>query len=157
MNIKHVICVDCNSAPVTSFKQIRCNKCRSAYNRNYYSQSIEVYLARALASSRRRAKAKGTTNDLTLDQLLDLWQEQDGRCALSGVAMTYEITNGAPNMYNASLDRIRPGLAYTIKNVQLVCSRANQIKGDLDNSGINWWVTQIFGHLNPKKRRARCK
>jgi hypothetical protein len=112
-----------------------------------------VYLTRALNSSRLRAKKKNVLHDLTLDQIIDLWHKQDGRCALSGVAMTYEITNGAPNMYNASLDRKRPGLAYTINNAQLVCARANWIKGDLDNSGLNWWVTQIFEHLNPKKEK----
>lgn len=152
-----MICVDCRVAPVTGTKQIRCNACRSEYNRVYYSQSIEIYLQRMLASSRRRAKTKGAPNDLTLDQLLDLWHKQDGRCALSGIAMTYEITNGTNNAYNASLDRIRPGLAYTLKNVQLVTARANWIKGDLDNSGINWWVTTIHGHMNPKKRKPRCK
>lgn len=152
-----MLCVTCNAAPVTAPKQTNCNKCRGEYNRVYYSQSIEVYLTRTLAASRRRAKKKNVPHDLTIDQVLDLWHKQDGRCALSGVAMTYEITSGAPNMYNASLDRKRPGLAYTIKNVQLVCARANWIKGDLDNSSLNWWVTQIFGHLNPKKRSARCK
>lgn len=147
-----MICASCESAPVTAPKQTRCNACRGEYNRAYYSQSIEVYLTRTLAASRRRAKKKAVANDLTLPQLLDLWHKQDGRCALSGMAMTFEVTKGSINPYNASLDRKRPGLAYTIKNVQLVCARANWIKGDLDNSGLNWWITQMHGHMNPKKR-----
>lgn len=68
--------------------------------------------------------------NLTKDYLKQLWDKQNGICALSGIAMTFDIDSGRTNT-NVSVDRINPNLGYTKDNIQLVCMAVNQMKSDL--------------------------
>lgn len=68
--------------------------------------------------------------DLTLDYLMYLWEKQKGKCALSGINMTYEFYKGRVNT-NVSVDRIDSTKGYTKDNIQLVTMAANQMKNDL--------------------------
>lgn len=65
---------------------------------------------------------------LSVDFLLDLYTKQEGRCALTGLQMTWEVGSGhVPT--NLSIDRISSFCGYTQENVQLVCRVANIMKG----------------------------
>ena len=68
--------------------------------------------------------------DLTLEQLLELWDKQKGLCAISGLEMT-TIKGKGKMPLNASIDSIQPGQDYTISNIQLVCSHVNMMKSNL--------------------------
>ena len=59
-----------------------------------------------------------------------LWEKQDGKCALTGMQMTYKFYEGRVNT-NLSVDRINSTKGYSKDNVQLVCMAANQMKNDL--------------------------
>lgn len=60
---------------------------------------------------------------------------KDGKCAISGLDMTYELGEG--RIYtNVSIDQIMPSKGYTIDNIQLVCMAVNQLKSDLDMDTI---------------------
>lgn len=63
------------------------------------------------------------------------WKAQNGKCAISGLDMTYELGEG--RIYtNVSIDQIMPSKGYTIDNIQLVCMAVNQLKSDLDMDTI---------------------
>ena len=68
--------------------------------------------------------------NLTRNDLLELWQKQDGRCAISGLPMTCRTKSGEKFRYNASIDRIMPGDPYERNNVQLVCTIINSLMKD---------------------------
>lgn len=76
------------------------------------------YFSRLLGRKERKS--------LTKDDLLQLLEKQDGRCALSGVKMTCLLEKGRVNPQNASIDRISAGGEYTADNVQLVCAVVNK-------------------------------
>ena len=59
-----------------------------------------------------------------------LWEKQDGKCALTGMQMTYKFYEGRVNT-NLSVDRIDSTKGYSKDNVWLVCMAANQMKNDL--------------------------
>lgn len=64
-----------------------------------------------------------------------LLKAQNGKCAISGLDMTYELGEG--RIYtNVSIDQIMPSKGYTIDNIQLVCMAVNQLKSDLDMDTI---------------------
>lgn len=70
-----------------------------------------------------------------LQQQCDVWKAQNGKCAISGLDMTYELGEG--RIYtNVSIDQIMPSKGYTIDNIQLVCMAVNQLKSDLDMDTI---------------------
>jgi hypothetical protein len=75
--------------------------------------------------------AKQTRKELRLSELVALWKKQEGRCAITGIEMTYRAREGSLFPYNVSIDRIVPkfdGGTYEIDNIQLVCKIANDIK-----------------------------
>lgn len=68
-------------------------------------------------------------------KLNTVWKAQNGKCAISGLDMTYELGEG--RIYtNVSIDQIMPSKGYTIDNIQLVCMAVNQLKSDLDMDTI---------------------
>ena len=117
-----------------------CRECKDCQRKRYYEQRNKLFednelalkykLQQALKGTRRRSKEKNIYNDLTLDYLMYLWEKQDGKCALTGMQMTYKFYEGRVNT-NLSVDRIDSTKGYSKDNVQLVCMAANQMKNDL--------------------------
>ena len=77
------------------------------------------------------------TSDITNEYLCDLWERQDGKCCITGVAMLLPHCSpwrlrGWPNKLpaNASLDRINSKVGYVIGNVQFVCCTTNYAKNN---------------------------
>ena len=82
------------------------------------------------AYARKNAKAKGFEFGLTTDYLTELWNKQDGKCALSGADMGFIGTGWSA----ASIDRIDPDRGYMPGNVQWTCWRINDAKANMQNS-----------------------
>jgi hypothetical protein len=68
--------------------------------------------------------------NLSLKFLKNLYNSQDGKCALSGIKMTAKLHSGKVNT-NISIDRIDSNLGYSENNVQLVCYIVNMMKSNL--------------------------
>ena len=117
-----------------------CRECKDCQRARYYHERQKLFnddqlalrykLTAALKSTRRRSKQYNRYNDLTLDYLMYLWEKQDGKCALTGMQMTYKFYEGRVNT-NLSIDRIDSTKGYSKDNVWLVCMAANQMKNDL--------------------------
>ena len=75
--------------------------------------------------------------------LIDRWQMQKGRCALSNILMTYAKDGGGKKEFNVSIDRISPHVGYTPGNIQLVCYRVNLMKHTLPEEELYWWCKNI--------------
>ena len=122
--------------------QIYCKACKKIYEdtyreintqrRNKLYQTIEGRFQRLLNSSRGRSKKKDIKFNIDLSFLLSLWEEQEGKCAISGEEMRLDH-NKVCKTLNASpsLDRIDPSLGYTRDNIQLTCSKINYMKGSM--------------------------
>ena len=82
-----------------------------------------IELRKALA----RAKQRSRNCSISLEGLLELWDRQGGRCAISGIEFhdeTYpKVLVNRP--FAPSIDRIDPNAGYTPENVRLVCVSAN--------------------------------
>jgi ribosomal protein S14 len=73
------------------------------------------------------AELRGLNWDLTLDDVADLLQEQDYKCALTGWSIEFP-ESGHPQAAPASLDRIDSKKAYTKENTQLLTRQVNMMK-----------------------------
>jgi hypothetical protein len=89
------------------------------------TRSVQSFLAYLLYKARQRK-----TCDLTIEQLMQIWHLQDGKCALTGWNMTMQLGKGQIPT-NASIDRIDSSIGYENDNVQLVCRAANVAKSNL--------------------------
>ena len=88
------------------------------------TQSVRAYLQYLLAKARKRAPV-----EVDISHLLCLWDEQGGKCALSGWDMTMILGKGVVGT-NISIDRIDSDFGYVPGNVQLVCRMVNVAKSN---------------------------
>lgn len=72
---------------------------------------------------------------ITLNDLIDLWHCQQGRCAISSKKMEHKRC-----LFAVSIDRINSHLGYISGNVQLVCQAINMAKNRYSNEDmIHFW------------------
>jgi hypothetical protein len=82
-------------------------------------------------------------DDLTIDDLHALYDEQRGRCALTGFIMTHSPGKEFQDT-NVSIDRIDSLKGYKKGNVRLVCRRANVMRMDLSDKDLHEWCRMIL-------------
>lgn len=87
----------------------------------------------------KRRKIYGES-DIDLEYILEMWENQKGLCAVSGIKMAFGFSDVEKDKYNryvrkpfnASIDRIDNNKGYVKGNVCLVCSIINYFKGAND-------------------------
>jgi len=117
-----------------------CKECRSAQIIDNKSSSPYLYikgLFRSLKYSR-----KDFDWEITCEYVETLWDKQEGKCALSGVFLTWQAGEGRQD-FNVSIDRKDPNKGYIIGNIQLVSQRVNVMKHTLGDSEFYWWCKNI--------------
>ena len=126
-----------------------CKHCESERNKirreKMVSDDIESFFKKLATACRTRAyQSKGKFNcSITWEQLIELYEKQNHKCALSGIEMTTLRQKGRlPN--NASVDRIIPGEDYSIDNIRLVCNHVNMMKSDLSDEELIKYCKSIL-------------
>lgn len=140
----------------------RCQSCIKKYRRKKNAEgagipktlSPKYYLNHLRLKARRR---KGSIN-VTTEDLISLWEDQKGRCALTGWKMTMTRRVGIVRT-NASIDRIDSSKGYTLDNVQLVCVAANKAKFDLSQKEFVKLCRSVLAKAakRGRKRRVSCR
>lgn len=117
--------------PIKSGKVIDCLKCsdkrRSAHRLTGYKDISGTVIGKI----RRNAEARGIKFEVDAEYLYLLFQDQKGRCALSGIPISIEKKD-KHHKCTASLDRIRSDEDYTTDNVQWVHQDVNYMKQDFE-------------------------
>ena len=87
--------------------------------------------------------------------LMKLWEKQRGRCALTGLPMTWQIAtrediaNGYGLGRNVSVDRIDNSRGYVKGNIRLICSQLNYMRGSLGDNDFILWCELVVRHNGP--------
>jgi hypothetical protein len=124
-----------------------CRACNRVNDRKTRSSGYQSYLKNLVRNSRYDSKQRGITDyTITAELLHDLWVEQAGRCAISGVVLTHHLDGSGRKDFNASIDRIDSQMGYVPGNVQLVAGRVNLMRGNLGVDMLYWWVKTIYQH-----------
>jgi len=95
----------------------------------------------------RRIKKRKHGYDVTLQDLLDLWDKQKGICTYSGVKLLHP-NEGGNNLNTASLDRIDSNLGYIKGNLQFISIICNQAKNNLTHKEMLNFIEIIFNYRN---------
>tara|TARA_Y100000996_G_scaffold350877_1_gene290032 strand:- start:106 stop:441 length:336 start_codon:yes stop_codon:yes gene_type:complete len=103
-------------------------------------EDLSKYLALKVAWGKNNAKRRGLNFDVTVEDLMELYEVQEGLCALSGLPMTRSSANSD---YSLSIDRINNEIGYTKENLQLVCWRVNTMRSSLTVEMFEWWCKVI--------------
>lgn len=99
-----------------------CSVCVEENSKRHRHNNWFRYLAQR-ANSRKKEKSEKMTEAL----LVDLYNNQNKCCALSGVPFNME-----KSLYRPSLDRIDSSKGYTSDNIQLVLYIVNKMKRELN-------------------------
>jgi hypothetical protein len=124
-------CSNCNKSFVqksTKGSDFCCFQCKHDYRLKF---DLDYKLNRLLHGSKTRASSKALPFNLTLKYLKELYEEQEGLCAVTNkpFCFTAHPTKHVADKDSVSLDRIDPELGYTKRNVRFVTFQVNCAKG----------------------------
>lgn len=105
-------------------KREEISKYNKENNKSWYESPNRWINRHLFQNSKKNAKTKNIPHTITLANVQDMWESQNGRCAISGIAMTW----GEKSITNASIDQIIPSAGYHLDNVWLVCLGMNTLK-----------------------------
>ena len=105
------------------------------------SSSPKNFISGILNHAAKRKQHLGF--DIDLVYLLRVYEQQQGRCAISGVHMTYLAGSGRV-FTNISIDRIDSSVGYVRGNVQFVCDVVNRMKQDLPQNEFVVWCRRVL-------------
>jgi hypothetical protein len=150
------MCTSCNKVKLLSqfetFKegQVRgiCQQCVTLQRARKTSATPESYLRVLNVQLKSQRLKQDIEYGITTEDVIDMWEMQGGKCALSGVLMTHQrdgtYGDRKKKEFNASIDRINPQGPYVRENVQLVAARVNTMKHTLGEDMFIWWVKNIY-------------
>jgi len=102
------------------------------------------------------AKQQKREITITIQQAWDLFLEQDRKCAISGVKLTFG-SQYSKHETTASLDRIDSSRGYIPENIQWVHKIINRMKTDLPQEVFLYWCLEIANGLSKKYRLEAIK
>ncbi len=97
-----------------------------------HTKSMKSWLIRTIRSRRSWDRRQGTPFDIDITYIMDMYNEQEGRCAISGLPMTH----ASYDICSASIDAIDPKLGHVKGNVQIVCLWVNLGKNNHHDSAM---------------------
>lgn len=124
---------------------VRCKTCRNKALQKtrvdtkhpLYSDELLAFAKKIFRSAKAGAFSRKLNFAITEEFIVEMFFEQDGRCALTGVPLEY--TAKKRGKFNLSVDRISSDGGYEPCNVQLVCFAVNVMKRDMPQEVfVNW-------------------
>lgn len=133
-----------------------CKECESyrhkEYRETHTTDNIEIFFRDLATGCRGRAyRSNKFKCNITKEDLINLYNKQNGMCALSGRKMT-TIKGVGRFPDNASVDRIVPGGDYSLDNIRLVCNQVNVMRLDLEDNLLFEYCKDIINHAYKNKQ-----
>lgn len=117
----------------------------AAYHINFYSD-ISNKAKNLVSRTKRYSKEKGLPFDIDADYLVQLYNGQQGKCAIT--KMPLNLTRGYGRQPDSlSLDRKLPVDGYTKGNVRFICDAINVMKSDMTDEQMYKWAARVVDGL----------
>lgn len=146
-------CGDCGlMKPRTEFSRDRreydgrtvyCKGCRNLRDKARNSR-LDGFMKNSAKTAANNARKRNLEWKLTVADLMEMWNQQEGRCALTGIQLTHRHGSGRI-LTNASIDRIDNDRPYERDNVWLVAAAINRARDTMDRQSF---VTQFRALLH---------
>lgn len=125
-------------------------KCKKCGNKSYLTETGEININGMILSFykhiidgiKKRKKVSNLEFNITPEYLEILYEQQNRKCALSGLSLELDITKSATKQ-NWSLDRIDSNFGYIEGNVQWVHKDINMMKQSYDNEYFKKMCTYV--------------
>ncbi|MFA6134713.1 MAG: hypothetical protein WC869_11925 [Phycisphaerae bacterium] len=143
-----------------------CNLCRRQRQSEFsghplVSPHLQRYVTGLCRGARSGASSRGLVWGLVEDDVLRLYVQQGGRCAVTGIQMSARNSRQAAGSFAvampkdrdaASIDRVDSAGNYTLDNVQLVCRVVNTMKLDMSLNEFRQWCDRVVAHTDKIER-----
>jgi hypothetical protein len=154
-------CVRCEKEkPLSSFysgnktnkggRSSYCKPCAAHWAKKNSASSPKNRMKIALNTARGSAGRKNIPCSVTLDDLMEMWDSQRGKCFYSGTPMSFA---GDRIPESVSVDRIDSSKGYTLGNVVLCCNIVNLMKRNMSISELTRWCKLILEHMEEVPHR----
>lgn len=111
---------------------------------------VVIGLNGKLSDSKKRAAKMDFDYDLDLLYLAEKWIDQEGRCAVTKMPLSFTTgTLWDKNPTACSIDRIYNGSGYVERNVRLVTHWANNAKSTWDDNLFEEMIRSTYKQLKP--------
>lgn len=189
MDYSEYPCVVCGN-PVMNVKPSRlertktglcCSReCRAEFMKTYYSGSnnpnykrtglgpLEIFFNDKICKLRHSADKRGIVFNLVSNDLLSLYNKQNGLCYYTGIPMSLVSTEAWKRKKQAdfdilSVDRLDCNGPYSSENIVLCCTAINRMRGNssvLEAQGLINMIAskrQLVCHIKTKKIRENAQ
>lgn len=109
------------------------HKRKDSLNKNMrdFRSTVKGATTTSFCAAKLRARKENLPFDIDLEYTRELWDEQEGKCALTGEPFVIKGGWLAP-----SLDKIDPEKGYTKGNIQWLTQRVNLLKSNMTNEEL---------------------
>lgn len=139
----NIICVNAASLIRDLTTSCGCEKIRHARMKHHHTVPSSFF-----HRIYKCAINRGIAFSLTINDIYNLYIKQNGKCAISGVDISFASSDDKSKSGTVSVDRIYSSLGYEPNNIQLVHKRINIIKGTMNTNELLEWVKTIFLYNN---------
>jgi hypothetical protein len=98
------------------------------------------------SSIKNNARVRGLEFSITIEQAWEKFLQQQGKCALSGIALSTMQSYNSTTKRTASLDRIDSNKGYTIDNVEWIHKDLQAVKRNIPKKDFVKWCRLIVKH-----------
>ena len=161
------LCKNCGLVkPLSEFKNTpyQCRECLNTYKRTRMAKRKEAGFKRTVsreynkksprellgASLRHALKRRPTEDPIDINGIMELWENQNGQCAVSKIKMVWGGDGGSKGKirYNSvSIDRIDNNKGYQKGNVRLVCYCLNAFMMDMTDDEALHVAMAFISHM----------
>ena len=131
-----------------SYHRNQCKKCVMAQRRQRVESPPEKFLARTYSQLKSSRKRQGVTFELSLNELIEIYRDQKGKCAITGLTLTFKREKNRGTGFHGNdsimtIDRINANGPYKASNVRMVCKRVNLMRGKQTTSEFVKWCEAV--------------
>lgn len=121
-------------------------------NKYLESKTIDKVMGEHFGRYRYRAKVDNIEFAITKDDLVNLYNKQKGRCAISGEELSMPLNSKQMklSLCNISLDRIDSNRGYLPDNIQYVTVSINMMKINYPQEEFINYCKLVYNHLKPR-------
>ena len=168
-NVGRIKCQKCNmlkevSAYYTdrsSSTGLQCY-CKTCHKEKIYESQSKLigFIGKIYKILENKCKKQDIKLELSKDDIVNLYNKQGGKCALSNEMLTYysgsKLTdNNYETRFNISIDLINPKENYTLNNIQLIGNTIYKMKGSLTNDEFIH-LTNIISNNQSNEDKKIC-
>lgn len=123
-----------------------CVTCRSIKVNTKWNSDIKSNFSGRYWRLKDKAAKIGCSFNLTLDDLIDQFNHQNGKCFYTDIDLDYRYGVGH-NRNGLSIDKIIPELGYVKGNVVFCSFRVNSAKCDFSLEEMKKWMPEWYGRI----------